>query len=190
MSLETEHRISLIRNLAKELLAHQRVITTHLRAKEASRFADKLITIAKQNSLHARRRLVSELGSGTETVAKRLVEVIAPKFSDKKGGYTRILHYRFRKGDGAQLALLELTVPIDTTEKKPKKEKKKKAAKLSEVKEPREVHEKKAPQEEVKKQEPLQEKKKAKGEAEPAKETPKKGGFLSNLRKFLTGKDE
>ena len=164
-------------------------------------------------------------------VAKRLVEVIAPKFSDKKGGYTRILHYQFRKGDGAQLALLELTVPIDTTEKKPTKEKKKKAAKPLEVEEPREVYEKKAPQEylfsilkftaqflsdvvrkglfeaakrlrdnfktlnrhpqeEVKKQEPLQEKKKAEGEAEPAKETPKKGGFLSNLRKFLTGKDE
>ena len=191
LALETEHRVSLIRNLAKELFAHQRVVTTHLRAKQAARFAEKLITIAKQNSLHARRRLVSELGSGTEATAKRLVEVIAPKFSDRKGGYTRVLHYQFRKGDGAQLALLEFSEPIEVIEKKPKKEKKKKAPKISEegkeAREVKQVHDKKVPKEEAK-----EEKKKAKTEesTSPEKETPKKGGFLSGLRKFLTGKDE
>ncbi len=188
LALETEHRLSLIRNLTKELLTHQRVVTTRLRAKQAARFAEKLITIAKQNSLHARRRLVSELGSGTEAMAKRLMEVVAPKFSDRKGGYTRVLQYKFRKGDGAQLALLEFSEPVEVLEKKPKKEKKKKATKVSEEgKETKEAHEKKISKEEAK-----EEKKKLKAEepTSPEKETPKKGGFLSGLRKFLTGKDE
>ncbi len=189
LSLETEHRISLIRNLTKELLTHQRVVTTHLRAKAAAQFTEKLITIAKQNTLHARRRLIAELGSGTETFAKRLIEVVAPKFSDRKGGYTRVLHYRFRKGDGAQLALLEFTTPIETTEKKPKKEKKKKEAKITHT---HEIHEKKVSKEDIRKPDVSEEKKKAKAadDETPAKETPKKGGFLGNLRKFLTGKDE
>jgi len=178
LSLETEHRLSLIRNLVKELVIHQRVITTRLRAKAAAQLAEKLITIAKKNSLHARRNLIAKLGSGTEAIAKRLMEVVAPKFSDRKGGYTRILQYRFRKGDGAQLALLEFSTPIETVEKKPRKAKKKKETKpTEEIKEIKEAPEKK--------------KQKAEGEKEaPPKETPKKGGFLGNLRKFLTGKDE
>ena len=177
LALETEHRVSLIRNLAKELVAHNRVITTRLRAREAARFTEKLITIAKQNSLHARRRLISELGSGTEAVAKRLIDVIAPKFSERKGGYTRILKYQFRKGDGAQLALLEFSSPVEIIEKKPKKEKKKKEISKT-FAEPKEHKE--TPKKEVTKAE----------EKAPSKETPKKGGFLGSLRKFLTGKDE
>lgn len=186
LSLETEHRLSLIRNLTKELVAHQRVITTQNRAKEAARFAEKLITIAKKKSLHSRRRLIAELGNGTESIAKRLIDVVAPKFSDRQGGYTRILRYKYRQGDGAQLALLEFSVPIETTEKKPRKEKKAKAT--PSTKEIKEASPK------VSKEEFREEKKKSKSEKsekeDSSKETPKKGGFLGGLRKFLTGKDE
>lgn len=186
LSLEKEHRRSLIRNLSKELIAHQRVVTTLIRAKEASRFTEKLITIAKANTLQARRRLISELGSGTDAFAKRLLETVAPKFSDRKGGYTRVLRYSSRKGDAAQLALLEFTVPIEIVKKKAKKEKKQKPPK-----EVKEVHEKRVGKE---KEEIQEEKKKHKAEEpkqeELKRETPKKGGFLKGLRRFLTGKDE
>lgn len=183
LALEPEHRRSLIRNLAKELITHQRVVTTRLRAKEAARFTEKLITIARGNNLHARRRLVAELGSGTEAVAKRLIEVVVPKFSDRKGGYTRVLHYQVRKGDGAQLALVEFSTPVEIVEKKAKKKKEHKPT------ETKEVHEKKISKE---KEEPKSEKKEKSEEKKDVsgKETPKKGGFLSGLRKFLTGKDE
>ena len=187
LSLETEHRLSLIRNLTKELVVHQRVITTRLRAKAAAQFTEKLITIAKKNSLHARRRLISELGNGTESVAKRLIEVVAPKFSDRKGGYTRILHYKFRQGDGAQLALLEFSTPVEVIEPKPKKEKKKKmhdhADEVKKHKETEHKHDK-----EVKEEKKKSAKADEKGTSK--EETPKKGGFLKGLRKFLTGKDE
>ncbi|PIQ85872.1 MAG: 50S ribosomal protein L17 [Candidatus Omnitrophica bacterium CG11_big_fil_rev_8_21_14_0_20_45_26] len=178
LSLETEHRVSLLRNLAKELVAHQRVVTTHLRAKEASRFADKLVTIAKKNTLHARRQLISELGSGTEAVAKRLIDVVAPKFSNRQGGYTRVLQYKVRKGDGAQLALLEWSTTVEEITKKPRKEKKKKTEKPAAKETPKKAAEKK------------QESPAAEKETESGKETAKKGGFLSGLRKFLTGKEE
>lgn len=188
LSLETEHRISLIRNLTKELLTHQKVITTRTRAKEASRFTEKLITIAKKNTLHARRRLIAELGSGTETLAKKLLEVVAPKFSSRQGGYTRVLKYKFRKGDGVQLALLEFSEPIEVIEKKPKREKKKKVVEADKGhKDHQDHHHHK--EEKAHKEEPKQEEKK-KTKAEGEKETPKKGGFLGGLRKFLTGKDE
>src|SRR3989338_2241832 len=129
LSLVQEHRRALIRNLARNLITHQQIITTHLRAKEASRFVDRLVTIAKQNTLHARRHLIAKLGSGSELFAKRMLEVIAPKMSDRKGGYTRVLHYKNRPGDGASLSLLEFTIPVvKVAEKKPKKKKEAKAA--------------------------------------------------------------
>ena len=189
LSLETEHRLSLIRNLAKELIAHQRVITTHRRAKEAARFTEKLITIAKKkaNPLHARRHLISELGNGTEAVAKRLIETVAPKFAERQGGYTRILHYKYRQGDGTQLALLEFTTPIETIEKKPRKAKKNKLEKHVHDEHEHE-HKHKAEPKPAKEEK----KKQAKGEVKEkdSKEAPKQGGFLKGLRKFLTGKDE
>lgn len=161
LGLVQEHRRALLRNLARHLITHQEIITTHGKAKETSRFVDQLVTIAKQNNLHARRHLISKLGSGSELYAKRLLEMIAPKFSDRKGGYTRVLHYKERKGDRASLSLLQFTVPVvEVLDKKPKK-KKEKAKKKEE-----------SQKEEIK------------------KETPKKGGFLSLLRRFLKGDDD
>lgn len=187
LSLETEHRLSLIRNLAKELVAHQRVVTTHLRAKAAAQFTEKLITLAKKNSLHSRRRIIAELGNGTEDVAKRLIEVVAPKFSDRKGGYTRILRYKFRQGDGAQLALLEFTTPVEVIEPKTRKAKKKKAHDhVHDEKEHKETGHKHAKEEKEEKKKPT----KAQDKDASKEDAPKKGGFLKGLRKFLTGKDE
>ncbi len=176
LGLVWEHRRALLRNLARNLITHQEIITTHGKAKEASRFVDQLVTIAKQNTLHARRHLISKLGSGSEQYAKRLLDMIAPKFSDRKGGYTRVLHYRERKGDGASMALLQFTIPVaEVADKKPKK---KKETKL-----------KVSPKEEPKKKEEAKKKEEVKKE-ELKKETPKKGGFLGTLRRFLKGDDD
>ena len=129
LGLTHEHRRALLRNLARSLIGRQQVVTTHASAKEAARFVDQLVTIAKQNTLHARRHLIQELGSGSEALAQRMLNTIAPKFKDRKGGYTRVLHYRVRPGDGASVSLLEFTIPIE--EAKPKKPKKEKSPKLT-----------------------------------------------------------
>lgn len=172
LGLVQEHRRALLRNLARGVITHQQIVTTHAKAKEASRFVDQLVTLAKRNTLHARRLLVQELGSGSEDLAKKMIQMVAPTFNDRKGGYTRVLRYKNRPGDGATLALLEFTVPIQGVEKKPKRPKKEKK--------PKAEHEKKKEEETKAKKE----------ESSIKKETPKKGGFLSTLRRFLKGDDE
>ena len=92
LGLVQEHRRALIRNLARNLITQQQIVTTHARAKEASRFVDQLVTTAKEKTLHARRQLIRRLGSGSEDFAKRLIETIAPKLNGRNGGYTRVLH--------------------------------------------------------------------------------------------------
>lgn len=175
-----EHRRALVRNLARNLITHQQIITTHERAKEASRFVDQLVTIAKQKTLHARRHLIQRLGSGSEGFAKRMIDTIAPKLADRNGGYTRVLRYKERAGDGASLSLLEFSIPVvEIEEKKPKKEKKPKPV-VKEVKEKKKEESEKAKK--LSKEERKQE--------ETKKETPKKGGFLSSLRRFLKGDDD
>ncbi len=180
-NLVQEHRRALLRNLARNLITHQQIVTTHNRAKETSRFIDQLVTIAKQNTLHARRHLIQKLGSGSEDFAKRMIETIAPKLSDRKGGYTRVLRYKERVGDGASLSILEFSVPVvEVQEKKPKKKKEPKPL-VKEVKE-----KKKEESEKPKRQAAKEEVKKEEGK----KETPKKGGFLGSLRRFLKGDDK
>ena len=190
-NLVQEHRRALLRNLARNLITHQQIITTHSRAKETSRFVDQLVTIAKQNTLHARRHLVQKLGSGSEGFAKRMIETIAPKLTDRHGGYTRVLRYKERPGDGAALSVLEFSVPvIEVEEKKPKKKKEPKPV-VKEVKEKPPALTGRRPG--GKKEEPPKPKRAAKEEAkkeETKKETPKKGGFLNSLRRFLKGEDD
>src|SRR5437762_12217954 len=101
LGIVREHRIALLRNLALGLVEHSRIQTTYARAKETSRFADKMITIAKQGTLHAQRVLISKLNS--QIGAKKLVHEIAPLFKEQNGGYTRVLRTKYRAGDGAQL---------------------------------------------------------------------------------------
>src|SRR5205807_9671270 len=101
------HRLALMRNLARALFEHERIITTVEKAKEARRFVEKLITLAKKGTLHARRLALMRLPD-RESVAK-LFDEIAPRFQDRPGGYTRVIkRHQRRLGDAGQTAFLEL----------------------------------------------------------------------------------
>lgn len=109
-----EHRIALFRNLTRALFTHRRIITGLEKAKEVRIFAEKLITLAKKNTLHARRLALSRLRD--KEAVELLFKEIAPLFADRKGGYTRVLKREERRlGDGGQTAFLELV-----TESRPK----------------------------------------------------------------------
>lgn len=102
-----EHRIALFRNLTRALFTHRRIITGLEKAKEVRIFAEKLITLAKKNTLHARRLALSRLRD--KEAVELLFKEIAPLFADRKGGYTRVLKREERRlGDGGQTAFLEL----------------------------------------------------------------------------------
>ena len=99
-------RKATVRSLAQALLIHDRIETTLARAKEAQRLAERLITLGKEGSLAARRQAIRLLDD--TSVVHRLFSEVAPRFSKRPGGYTRILHAGFRNGDNASLAVLEL----------------------------------------------------------------------------------
>jgi len=100
------HRKAMLRNLVTDLLREGRITTTDTRAKEAGREAEKMITLAKRGDLHARRQVMAYVFD--ETVVKKLFEEIAPKYAERNGGYTRILKLGPRRGDAAEMVLLEL----------------------------------------------------------------------------------
>lgn len=102
----TAHRKSMLRNLVTDLFREERIQTTDMRAKEVRREAEKLITVAKKGDLAAKRQIISYLFD--ETVAKKLVDEIAPRYADRNGGYTRILKLGPRQGDAAESVFLEL----------------------------------------------------------------------------------
>lgn len=101
------HRLALMRNLTRALIAHERIITTVEKAKEARRFAEKLITLAKKGTLHARRLALARLPD-RETIDK-LFSDIGPRFQNRAGGYTRVIkRHERRLGDAGHTAFLEL----------------------------------------------------------------------------------
>jgi large subunit ribosomal protein L17 len=102
----TAHRKALLRNLATALLEHERIITTEPKAKELRRVADKLVTLGKRGSLHARRQALQVVQSNA--VVRKLFDEIAPRFAERQGGYTRILRLGYRPGDAAAMAVIEL----------------------------------------------------------------------------------
>ncbi len=102
----TDHRIAMLRNLVTALLEHGKMETTVTRAKETRALAEKMITLAKKDTLHARRQALAFITK--EDVVKKLFEEIAPKYAERNGGYTRIYKLGERRGDGAQMAILEL----------------------------------------------------------------------------------
>jgi len=106
LSRNTSHRRALLRNLVTDLLDHGRLMTTLPKAKEVRPLAEKMITLGKRDNLHARRQLEAFLLR--EAVAKKVFESIAPRFADRNGGYSRIIKMGNRKGDGADLAIIEL----------------------------------------------------------------------------------
>ena len=106
LSRNSSHRRAMLRNLVTDFLDHGRLMTTLPKAKEVRPLAEKMITLGKRDNLHARRQLYAYLLR--EAVAKKVFETIAPRFSDRKGGYSRIIKLGNRKGDGADLAIIEL----------------------------------------------------------------------------------
>lgn len=102
----TDHRTAMLRNQVQSLLEHGRITTTVTRAKETSRMADRMITLGKKGDLYSRRRALAYLYKD-EVVGKLFAE-IAPKYTDRNGGYTRVLKIGPRQGDGSEMAILEL----------------------------------------------------------------------------------
>ena len=123
----TQHRWALFRNLLVGLFRHERIATTEAKAKAVRGLADHVISLAKQESLHARRQVLS-LVPDTQVVG-RVFDTIAARFSERNGGYTRIIKTGVRRGDGAPMVLLELVDRAETPPDKGKGEKKEKAPK-------------------------------------------------------------
>lgn len=102
----TSHRMAMFRNMVTSLFEHERIVTTTEKAKELRPIAEKMITLAKRGDLHARRQALSFIRS--KDVVEKLFTEIKDKFSDRKGGYTRILKTGVRRGDAASMAIIEL----------------------------------------------------------------------------------
>jgi large subunit ribosomal protein L17 len=107
LSRDSAHRKSLLMNLSKELIDHERIETTTAKAKAVKPEVERLITLAKRGDLHARRQALSALGQDKFMVYK-LFEEIAPRYAERPGGYTRILKLGPRPSDATEMALLEL----------------------------------------------------------------------------------
>jgi large subunit ribosomal protein L17 len=108
----TAHRLALLRNLLVALFRHERITTTETKAKAIRPLADRIVTLAKQESLHARRQALTMVPDA-EVVA-RLFDTIAARFSDRHGGYTRIIKSGVRRGDAAPMVFLELVDRVET----------------------------------------------------------------------------
>jgi len=126
------HRKETLRSMAKAVLIHQRIRTTRVRAKVAKIIVERLITASREDTLATRRKIFSFLRD--KALVSKLFKEIAPRFSGIKGGYTRIIPFDFRKGDGANMVFLELTKKSEVV--KPKKEKKTTKAQKPELKKP------------------------------------------------------
>ena len=130
------HRRALFRNLATSLVLHDRIETTLPKAKELKRIADKLVTLGKKNNLHAKRQAMGYLFANNITSKKKehsktkltavhkLFEEIAPRYSERSGGYTRVLRTKVREGDRAQMAIIEF-VEAELKAKEPARKKRK-----------------------------------------------------------------
>ena len=166
-------RQAMLENMVASLLHHQQITTTLPKAKAAKRLADRVIHLGKTDTLAKRRQVFSYLQD--HSLTSRLFKEVSPRFKNRKGGYTRILQLSRRKGDGAQLALLELTEKevIVKESKKPKK-----AGKAAQEPARAEEHPKTMTQVEK--------------EAQPSKEATKrekpKPGFFKNLGQFFRNK--
>ncbi len=105
-NMPTDQRIAMLRTLTTQLLEHGRIETTVTRAKEVRSTAEKMVTLGKTNTLHSRRQALSYITK--EDVVKKLFDDIAPKYAERQGGYTRIMRIGPRRGDAAEMALIEL----------------------------------------------------------------------------------
>jgi large subunit ribosomal protein L17 len=116
LSRHTQHRELMFRNMLVSLLQHERIKTTLTKGKELRSWADRIISLGKQGTLHARRRAFALLRN--EGIVKKLFDEIAPKLKNREGGYTRVFKLGWRQGDGAPLSLVELVTYAAPEEKK------------------------------------------------------------------------
>ena len=133
LSRNTSHRKALLDNLVRAIIIEESIRTTTPKAKEARRLVERVITKAKANTLAARRIVHRTVRD--QAVLAKLFEVIGPRFKDRPGGYTRLVHTENRMGDNAPMAILELVEKSEKTEpeKKPAAEEKKAEAKKTEA---------------------------------------------------------
>lgn len=136
LNRNSSHRWALIRNLVTSLLRNEKIQTTDPKAKELRRWADRVISLGKQGSLHARRQVLAIVQD--KAVVRKLFDAIGPRFKDRPGGYTRITKIGWRRGDCAPLSLVELLDSADGIspgavggEKKSKKKRRKAAPKAA-----------------------------------------------------------
>ena len=129
LGVTTKHRKSMFRNMVTDLFRFDRIKTTDMKAKELRRIAEKLITLAKEGTLHKRRQAAAYIRD--KDVLKRLFDEIAAKFKDRPGGYTRIIKLGFRRGDNTAVSIIEL---VEEEYKPAKKKKAKKAPKKEQPK--------------------------------------------------------
>mgnify|MGYP001239965362 FL=1 len=102
----SSHRKSLFKNMAQALLKHEQIVTTLPKAKELKRVVEKLITLGKKGNLHSRRLAFNQIRD--KDMISKLFDNLAKRYSDRKGGYTRVLKAGFRYGDSAPMAVIEL----------------------------------------------------------------------------------
>lgn len=102
----TAHRVATLRNLSTALFTHERITTTLMKAKEMRPFAEKLITVSRRDTLHARRTVARNIRD--KAALKKLFETLGPRYVDRPGGYTRLYHLGHRPGDTADMAMVEL----------------------------------------------------------------------------------
>ena len=106
LSRSRSHRNALLRNQVTDLLRHDAIVTTEAKAKSVRPLAERMITLGKRGDLHARRQASAVLTD--RKILRRLFDDIAPRFEDRRGGYTRIIKLGPRRGDGARMAHIEL----------------------------------------------------------------------------------
>ena len=102
----TAHRVAMLRGMVTLLLENGQIETTLARAKEVRSMAEKMITLGKTDTLHAKRQVFAYITK--EDVAKKVFDEIAPRYEDRNGGYTRIIRTGARRGDAAEMAIIEL----------------------------------------------------------------------------------
>lgn len=159
----TSHKDAMLRNMVTSFLKFEKIETTDAKAKELRRVAEKMITLAKRGDLHARRQAAAVIRD--KDVVKKLFDEIGARFTDRQGGYTRIVKTRFRAGDNATMAIIELMARPAAEKKDKKGSKAKKEPKAKKEAKPKAEKEPKAKKEA---------KPKAEKVAKPKKAAPKK----------------
>jgi large subunit ribosomal protein L17 len=123
LGMKSQHRRATLANMVCSLIRHNRITTTVARAKEARRWADRMVTLAKKGALHHRRRALAFLRD--KPAVKKLFDEIGKQHADRNGGYTRFIRTGQRAGDAAEMAILEWTGPLAPSTAEPEKAKEK-----------------------------------------------------------------